>query len=119
MAHASDDELAEPAVHVLSNLLEWRSQHPQATFRQIEAAVELQIDHLRAQLLSQVAQHSPLTDWHELEPAQQPTCPDCGQPLTPHGLETRRLRSQHDEPVLLERQYGRCPQCERGLFPPG
>ena len=109
--HALSDE-------VLSGMRDWRTQHPKATFREIENAVDAHLARLRAQMLQDSAMHSPAADWAELPPAEQPTCPQCAQPLTRRGLHTRHLTSHHEQPVRLSRQYATCHHCGRGFFPP-
>jgi len=37
-------------------MTEWRKQHPKATFREIEAAVDERVNQLRAQLIEEVVQ---------------------------------------------------------------
>jgi hypothetical protein len=95
-----------------------RGQHPSATFREIETEVDLRLAQLRARLLEHTAQTRPATDWATQPPEQQPPCPDCAVPLTRSGRQTRHLRSHQGQTVALTRQYGTCPRCGRGLFPP-
>jgi hypothetical protein len=40
-------------------------------------------------------------------------------PLVRRGTRTRRLRTDGDQPLHLNRPYATCPVCGRGLFPPG
>jgi hypothetical protein len=93
----------------------WRQAHPTATWAEIEAAVDAQLGPLRAQLLGDTAMASAATD---LGGARQ-VCPACGERLQAAGTRRRRLRSDQDEPIGLERSYARCPTCGTGLFPPG
>lgn len=94
-------------------LAAWGQAHPQATFAEIEAAVEQQLGRLRAALIG------------ERLPAEtgagpvSPSCPHCGVTLVRRGRRGRTLRVLGDEPVRLEREYWTCPQCGDGLFPPG
>lgn len=118
MAPPTDDDLQTLSAEILAGMREWRAQHPRATFRAIETEVDLRLARLRARLLEQTAQTSPATDWQARPPEEQPTCPDCGLPLTRRGRQTRHLRSHQGQTVALTRQYGTCPRCGRGLFPP-
>jgi NADH pyrophosphatase NudC (nudix superfamily) len=108
-------ELAED---VISGMKEWRQQHPQATFREIEMAVDERLARLRARMMEDAALVSRATEW-ETNGAAQPVCPKCGTPLTPRGKEARELTTQSDQRIHLERGYGVCPKCQTGLFPPG
>jgi DICT domain-containing protein len=115
--HADDSpQVLTRTMH--TELQTWRTAHPQATFQEIEAEVEARLARLRAHLLQETALASPATDWSSAPPAEQPRCPTCQTPLEPRGLHPRTLRSQHDQPVTLTRQYGTCPTCGGGFFPP-
>lgn len=118
MPDPADDPTQTLTRAIHAELQAWRAAHPQATFQQIEAEVEARLARLRAHLLQEVALASPATDWSVTPLAEQPCCPTCQTPLEPRGLHPRTLRSQHDQPVTLTRQYGTCPTCEGGFFPP-
>jgi hypothetical protein len=105
------------AAEILSGMREWRAQHPHATFREIETAVEERLAHLRAALLQQAAHTSPAADWSPT--AQPPACPHCGAALQARGLHTRHVQAPGGQEVVLTRQYATCPACGAGLFPPG
>jgi hypothetical protein len=93
----------------------WRQAHPTATWAEIEAAVDAQLGPLRAQILGETAMVSDATDLS----GSRRGCPQCGARLQAAGKRRRRLRSEHDEPIDVERTYARCPACGAGLFPPG
>lgn len=103
---------------VVTGLAEWRQQHPQATFREIEAALDERLVRLRAQLLQETALAAPATDWASHQP-DPPTCPHCQLPLTARGQHPRHVVTQGGRDVALTRTYGTCPRCGSGLFPPG
>lgn len=103
-------QLAEDA---FTGIAEWRAQHPTATFREIEAAVDERLAVVRTRMLQDAALASAAT---ELEGSQ---CPDCGQPLKKGGKRSRRVLTSHNQQVQLERCYGLCPACGAGVFPPG
>jgi hypothetical protein len=109
-----DRWLAETAERFAA-LETWRQAHPHATWAEIEVAVDAQLGPLRAQVLGETAMASEATD---LDGAGR-VCPQCGQRLQAAGTRRRRLRSEQDEPIDLERTYARCPACGTGLFPPG
>ena len=118
MAKSPDEDLQSVATEIVSGLTDWRVQHPHATLRQIETEVEARIARLRARMLQTAAQTSLARDWADQPPAEQPHCPTCQVPLASRGLHTRQLRSQQNQPVILTRAYGTCPQCGSGFFPP-
>jgi len=93
----------------------WRQDHPQATWTEIEAAVEAQLGPLRAAMLGETAMASDATDLQ----GERPVCPTCGERLHAAGSRRRTLRGEQDVALDLERTYARCPACGAGLFPPG
>jgi len=108
-------ELAE---EVITGMKEWRMHHPKATFGEIEAALDERLSRLRARMLEDALLASRAADW-EAEGGAKPVCPRCGAALQGRGKEPRELTTQHDQVLRLEREYGVCPQCHTGLFPPG
>lgn len=105
------DAAPDPTDQVQAALLRWRAAHPQATFAELEAAVEAQLDQLRAALLTVAAVPA--------APPDRPTCPMCATPLWARGERERRLTVAGGEQVRLRRPYSWCPTCQVGLFPPG
>jgi YgiT-type zinc finger domain-containing protein len=100
---------------VLTGMRDWRTAHPQATFRELEAAVNERLDRVRARMLEEAA-------LAEVEPtggAGPATCPHCGQALTSRGIHERTVTVQGEQAVRLRRAYRVCPACGAGLFPPG
>lgn len=104
---------AQLAEEAFTGMAEWRSQHPKATFREIEAAVDERLAAVRARMLQDAALSSAAT---ELEGS---TCPACGQQLQNGGKRSRSLLTTYNKEVRLERRYGICPACNAGVFPPG
>ena len=103
------------AREVLSGMKEWRSQHPTATFAEIEEAIEEQVAKMRARMLEDVVQ------WRALEAgeeAPQMRCNACGGELEHRGKHVRHLTTQGNQHIALERTYGYCPTCRVGFFPP-
>ncbi len=107
--------LAEEA---LTGMAEWRVQHPTATWREIEAAIDEHLAQVRARMLQDAALLSAATDLRALPPPARPLCPDCGQRLEARGQEARRLTTRHEQPITLRRTRAVCPQCGTALFPP-
>jgi hypothetical protein len=102
---------------VLQGVVHWRTQHPQATWREIEQAVDEQLRRLRGRLLQDTARQSATCQWQEVPQEQRPQCPDCHQALLSRGRHTRSLQSNGGASIPLERTYGICPQCGSGFFP--
>jgi hypothetical protein len=118
-AQAFDRHWNELAEEVMTGMAEWRVQHPRATLRQIEAALDERLARMRARMLQDLALASPAADWEQAPPAEHPVCPQCGQPLQRESKHTRHLQTQGGQDLALERRYGTCPACGAGLFPPG
>ena len=100
-------------------MAQWRKAHPKATWAEIEAEVDEQINQLRAQLLQELVQMGESEDWRELPPEERPKCATCGEPLSARGEQTRWLQTNGGQAVKLTRTYGTCPTCGVGFFPPG
>lgn len=96
-------------------IADWRQAHPRATWDELEAAVDAELAALRAKVLQDTALASDAVDLR----TARPPCPQCGTPLLAAGPRTRRLTTDHDQPIELTRTYARCPVCGTGLFPPG
>ena len=109
------DELAE---EVMTGMQAWRVEHPKATFREVEAALDERLGRLRARMLEDAVLVSGAAEW-EAGSGERPVCPRCGTPLERGGKEKRELTTQHDQVLELERRYGVCPKCKVGFFPPG
>ena len=107
-------ELAE---EVMSGMKEWRLQHPRATMKEIEQALDERLGRMRARLLQDAALASTAAEIGAGE--ERPVCPQCGKELAARGRDIRELTTQHNQVLRLERSYGVCPQCGEGFFPPG
>ncbi len=97
---------------------EWRRQHPKATFREIEAALDERLAWVHARMLEDAAQLSPTAEATAEAGPLPVTCPDCGRPLERRGSHTRQLVTDHDHVIELHRPYAFCPQCQKGFSPP-
>lgn len=106
----TDDASATPDP-IRRALSAWHATHPDATFAEMEVAVEEQLRSLRAQLLADYAGAT----WHE----EHPACPRCGTTMAPRRRGTRTVITQGDEAVRLERSQAVCPACGETIFPPG
>src|SRR5947209_7461593 len=98
-------------------MTEWRKEHPQATWAEIEAAVDEQMNQVRAQLLQELVQMGESEDWRTIPAGERPTCVTCGEPLWARGEQTRWIQTTGGQAVKLRRTYGTCPACGGGFFP--
>ena len=103
---------AQLAEEAFAGMAEWRAQHPKATFREIEAAVDERLAAVRARMLEDAALASAATELASSD------CPQCGHKLGNGGVQRRTLLTNHNHHVQLSRRYGVCPACGEGLFPP-
>ncbi len=101
----------QPTDQVQRALASWHSTHPRATLAEIEAAVEDELDHLRARLVKERTA-SAFVDEHSL-------CQHCGSGMVLRAITTRTVFLRGDEPLELERKYVVCPTCGAGFSPPG
>jgi hypothetical protein len=97
-------------------IAQWRAAHAEATLAEIEAAVDEQMNRLRAGMIEEVAQASPLEQ--EGESQQARTCPHCRERMQTRGKHQRYLQTQGGQQVRLTRQYLSCPACGYSFFPP-
>jgi sRNA-binding protein len=98
----------------------WRAEHPRATWREIEAALEERWRTVRAQLLKEAAEASVAADLKEARAVGETVaCPHCGQALRERGRPRRQVTTEGQQVIALERSYGVCPACGTGHFPPG
>ena len=102
---------------VMSGMKEWRLQHPKATFREIEAAVDEKLSGMRARLLEDLALASRAADLQDKQAGGRPRCPSCGHVLESQGKQDRTILTHGGSAVHLRRDYARCPACGAGLFP--
>ncbi len=103
---------------VISGMKDWRVQHPKATFREIEAALDERRVRLWARMLEDVALASAVVDVSQTSAAERPRCPRCGVVLTARGQFTREVTTHFDQTLQLTRSYTVCPARGAGLFPP-
>ena len=103
---------------ILTGMREWRLQHPKATLREIECALDEHFASLRARMLQDIALQSVAADWKEAVASERPICAGCGTPLILRGRRSRQLKTTGGQDITLQRSYGLCPTCKKGLFPP-
>jgi len=103
---------------ILTGMREWRLQHPKATLREIEGALDEHLSRLRARMLQDVALQSVAANWKLAASSDRPTCSICGTALILRGKRARHLKTHGGQQITLDRSYGLCPTCKKGLFPP-
>ena len=109
-------EAAEP---VWAELVGWRATHPKATFSEIEAELDRQLNRVRARVLGDLALATAAADVGAASVEERPRCVQCGVMLQAQGQEERGLVTQGGAEVRLERSYATCPRCGDRSFPPG
>ena len=115
-AEQSWDEIA---AEVFTGMREWRVQHPRATFKEIETALDERLARVRARILADTAMRSAAGDLRETPAAARPVCPDCGGRLELAGQEARVLTTTDEQAITLTRSATVCTACQRRVFPPG
>jgi uncharacterized protein with PIN domain len=115
-AEQSWDEIAE---EVFTGFREWRVQHPRATFKEIETALDERWARVRARVLADAAMRSAAGDLRAQPAADRPVCPDCGGSLVLAGQEERILTTTYEQAIRLSRSATRCTACGKRVFPPG
>jgi hypothetical protein len=111
--------LQELSGEVILQVKEWRLQHPKATFREIEAAVDESWARARARLLQEVALASEAREMSSGPGGGGSQCPQCHRLLESRGQRSRELITHYNQIIKLKRNYGVCPACGTGFFPPG
>ena len=118
MDKTMEEQWRDLSEHILTDIQDWRKSHPQATFSEIEEEVHSRMSRLEAQLLEATVQESPSRSWSGMSPQERPSCPVCRSPLQARGKRQRTLQGAGGQPIRLHREYGTCPNCGTGLFPP-
>lgn len=103
---------------VNAEIAAWRREHPSATLTEIELALDACLHRVRAKMLTDLAEASPLSELAALPTDQRPRCPKCDQSLQARGSKTRHLQTTGGQDLAITRSYATCPSCGEGLFPP-
>lgn len=98
---------------------EWRRKHRRAKLTEIEKTVDRQLAKVRVQMVEDLAQQGETADLRGLEEEERPRCPECGGAVVANGRQKRRLRTDHEQTIELERSKAYCPHCEVSFFPSG
>jgi YgiT-type zinc finger domain-containing protein len=102
---------------IIVGMIEWRQQNSKATFQAIEEELDRRLARLRARMLADIAINSASAEWET--GSEAPLCPNCGGALQRNGKKKRKLQTRGGREVEIEREYGVCPKCGQGIFPPG
>lgn len=108
----------QETAEILTGMKDWRVQHPTATFREIEAALDERLAGMRVRMLQELALSSRAADQSGQAPEGRARCPACGVRLEPRGTHARTVVTDQGKEVRLDRDYAECPSCGTGLFPP-
>ena len=100
----------DPVSRAQDALTAWHATHPDATFAEIEQAVEGQLDQIRTQLVGE--RTGPRVG------EAQPLCPHCGGTMRSQTRRSREVVLRGDQVLKLDRAYLVCPSCGEGFFPP-
>jgi hypothetical protein len=107
------------SAEIMAGIQEWHVQHPKATLREIEAAIDERLAELRARMLQDAALASPAADVSQASPLERPACPHCGSRVEPRGPREPQVMTHQGKTRRLRRSYTVCPTCQVGFFPPG
>lgn len=102
----------ESAEAMYEELREWREGNPDASFDEIASQVTPRRRELIGELLEGLAKSEGDGRYEEA------VCPECGGQMEASGSRKRRIVHAEGE-AEIERAYYHCPDCGKGLFPPG
>src|SRR6478672_4356266 len=85
----------------MTGMREWRLQHPKATLREIETAVNEKLSGMRARLLEDLALASRAADLQDKQLGEYPRCPECGHRLESQGKQDRTVTTHGGGAVHL------------------
>ena len=103
---------------VLSGMKEWRLQHPKATLRQIEAALDERLGKMRARMLQDAALASAAADIKAAQAAERPVCRACGACVEGRWTAERQLITQHNQVLKLSAELRGLSDLRGGPFSP-
>jgi hypothetical protein len=107
-------DLQQAIGQLYDELWKWREAHPQASFDEIAAQVTPGRRAVMAELLKALAcQHG------SGQVPEGQLCRECGAPMEYKGEPKREVEHYLEGETELKRAYYYCPECDKGLFPPG
>lgn len=102
----------EPEIR--EQLRQWRREHPQATFDEIDAEVARQYARLHAEVVAELS----TAGTGASAGGERVRCPACQRPMQRRGQRQRRVLTRRGVEAQLVRDYDVCPACGAGVFPP-
>ncbi len=114
-----DLEWEQMMEEILLGVKEWRLQHPKATLKEIEGALDERWAKVRARMVQDMALASRATEIDSAIEGDGTPCPECGHPLRRRGERARSLTTYYNQRITLQRDYGVSPACGAGHSPPG
>ena len=102
----------DEAEAVFERMWEWGAEHSRATLDEIAVELVPHRQELMGELLGELVQQHGDGRYEEV------VCPDCGVKMKSRGRRRRKVLHAEGE-VKIKRGYQRCPECGRGIFPPG
>lgn len=97
----------------------WRREHKRATLTEIEETVDQELARVRAQMIQDLAMASEMADVRSMAREERPKCPQCGRPAVANGRQKRRLTTDQEQVVELNRSKVYCRHCQLSFFPSG
>ena len=119
MEQTPEEHWRDLSERILTEISEWRRSHPKATFREIEDEVHTRMSRLEAQLIGGygAAEYEPKLE--RSEPTGVTNVSSVSDLLACYARKhQRKLQGAGGQAVTLSREYGTCPNCGSGLFPP-
>jgi hypothetical protein len=98
-------------------LAKWRKEHKQARYTEIEQEVDGHLARVRRQILQDMLLASESAEIRNQAKGMRSKCLGCGVELRSEGKRSRRLTTEHEQTVELNRSYGSCPKCGVSYFP--
>lgn len=112
-----DREWRALSEEVLTGMKEGRLQHPKATRREMEAALDERRGRLRAQMLQDTALAGLAADWSQARAEERPVCPQGGTPLVSQGKRSGICKRRGAGGGAGTEVWG-LSRLRRGGFPP-
>lgn len=97
----------------------WRRGQKKATLTEIETNVDEQLAKVRARMVEDLAMESELADIKGVKKEQRPKCPKCEKVMQANGKQKRRIVTEYEQTIELERSHAKCAECGHNFFPSG
>ena len=102
---AEEARWAKQIEAVVGGIRAWREAHPRATFREIAAAIDAELNPLRATMLAETASASPLARFTALPAGERPRCAQCGGKVIGRGRHRRQVTTQDRKSTRLNSSH--------------